>query len=249
MTALGENLSTDIHSRSTSTATPAPATLLAWDLPTRIAKWLLAALVGLAFVSKYYGDVGLVWHQWNGLAILVIIVFRLFWGVVGGSTARFAGFIYGPGRWIGYVAALLRGRAQHYLGHNPVGGWMVIALLAVVAAQALTGLFTSDDIIVYGPLTNLVSDATMARASALHGTIFQILLWLIGIHVAANIAYSVFGRDNLILAMLTGRKPAAPYADKAPATPGSVALALVCLIAAVGVVFGGIALAGGDPFP
>ena len=227
----------------------APSTLLAWDLPTRVAKWLLAVLVGLAFASKYYGDVGLVWHQWNGLAILVVIVFRLFWGLIGGSTARFAGFLYGPGRWIGYVASMLRGRAQHYLGHNPVGGWMVIALLAVVAAQGVSGLFSSDDIIVYGPLTNVVSDGTISRASALHGTFFQILLWLIGIHVAANIAYSVFGRDNLILAMLTGRKPAAPYADKAPATPGSMVLALACLIAAMGVVFGGIALAGGDPFP
>ena len=223
--------------------------MLAWDLPTRVAKWLLAALVGLAFASKYYGDVGLVWHQWNGLAILVILVFRLFWGVVGGSTARFASFLYRPGRGIGYLVALLRGRPQHYLGHSPIGGWIIIGLLALVGAQALTGLFTTDDIIVYGPLTNVVSDATMARASALHGTIFQILLWLIGIHIAANIAYSVFGRDNLILAMLTGRKPAASYADKAPATPGSIALALACLVAAIGVVFGGIALAGGDPFP
>ncbi len=223
--------------------------MLAWDLPTRVGKWLLAVLVGLAFASKYYGDVGLVWHQWNGLAILVIVVFRLFWGVVGGSTARFGQFVRGPGVGIGYLAGLLRGRAQHYLGHSPVGGWMVIALLAVVAAQGLTGLFTTDDIIVYGPLTNVVSDATIARASALHGTIFQILLWLIGIHVATNIAYSLLGRDNLILAMLTGRKPAAGYVDKAPATPGSVALALLCLVAAAGVVFGGIALAGGDPFP
>lgn len=246
MPTVKSNSSTVSTAAAVSTA---PATLLAWDLPTRIAKWLLAALVGLAFVSKYYGDVGLVWHQWNGLAILVVIVFRLFWGVVGGSTARFASFVYGPGRGIGYLVALLRGRPQHYLGHSPIGGWIIVALLALVGAQALTGLFTTDDIIVYGPLTNVVSDATMARASALHGTIFQILLWLIGIHVAANVAYSVFGRDNLILAMLSGRKPVASYIDKHPATPGSIALALVCLIAAIGVVFGGIALAGGNPFP
>lgn len=221
----------------------------AWDLPTRLAKWLLAALVGLAFASRYYGDAGLVWHQWNGLAILVVIVFRLLWGVVGGSTARFASFLRGPGAALGYLASLLRGRPQHYLGHNPLGGWMVMALLAVVAAQALTGLFTTDDIAVYGPMTAVVSDETIARASAWHQKIYPFLLGLIALHVAANVLYSLFGRDKLIAAMVTGRKPAGTYVDRARATPGSMALALVCLAIAIVIVFGAIALAGGDPFP
>ncbi len=226
-----------------------PARVLAWDLPTRLAKWLLAALVGLAFASKYYGDIGLVWHQWNGLAILVLVVFRLFWGIVGGSTARFAGFLRGPGAVVTYVASLLRGRPQHFLGHSPAGGWMVAALLALVAAQGLTGLFTSDDIVVYGPMTAVASDATIADASAWHQRLYPFLLALIGLHVAANLAYSLFGRDNLIAAMITGRKPAGSFVDRAPATPGAIGRALACLAAAIAVVFGGIALAGGDPFP
>lgn len=232
----------------------APATVLAWDLPTRLAKWLLAILVGLAFASRYWGDAGLVWHQWNGLAILVVLVFRLLWGVVGGTTARFAGFLRGPAAVLSYATAMLRGRPQHFLGHNPAGGWMVIALLVVVGVQALTGLFTTDDIAVYAPLTAVVSDETMARASAWHQQVYPVLLALIALHVVANIGYSLIGSDNLIRAMITGRKiaaqkPGGGFVDRAPATAGSVARALACLAAAVVVVFGGIALAGGDPFP
>ncbi|MBS9475671.1 cytochrome b/b6 domain-containing protein [Ancylobacter sp. VKM B-3255] len=229
--------------------TPAAASVLAWDLPTRLAKWLLAALVGLAFASKYYGDPAMVWHQWNGLAILVLVVFRLLWGVVGGSTARFAAFVRGPSALLGYVGGLLKGRPAHYLGHNPLGALVILGLLGLVAAQGLTGLFTTDDIIVYGPMTPVASDATMARASALHQQIYPFLLALIGLHVVANLAYSLFGRDNLVRAMITGRKPAAAYVDRAPATPGSVIAALTCLALAVAIVFGGIALAGGNPFP
>lgn len=228
---------------------PAPAEMLAWDLPTRLAKWGLAALVGLAFVSRYWGDAGFVWHQWNGLAILVVIVFRLLWGVVGGSTARFAGFVRGPAAGLRYVAGLVSGRPQHFLGHSPPGGWMVIALLALAAAQGVTGLFTSDDIIVYGPMTAVASEETIRSASAWHQRLYPYLLGLIGLHVAVNVAYSLFGRDNLIRAMIVGTKPAATYADRAPATPGGIARALACLALAVLVVFGGIALAGGDPFP
>ncbi|RTM00065.1 cytochrome B [Ancylobacter aquaticus] len=223
--------------------------MLAWDLPTRLAKWSLAALVGLAFASRYWGDEALVWHQWNGLAILVVIVFRLLWGLVGGSTARFAGFVSGPVGGLRYAMSLLKGRPPHFLGHNPLGGWMVLALLAIVAAQALTGLFTSDDIIVYGPMTAVVSDETIRSASAWHQWLYPFLLALIGLHVLANLAYSLFGRDNLIRAMITGTKPAASYADRAPATPGGVGRALACLALAILVVFGGIALAGGHPFP
>ena len=223
--------------------------MLAWDLPTRLAKWSLAALVGLAFASRYWGDEALVWHQWNGLAILVVVVFRLLWGLVGGSTARFAGFLAGPAAALGYAGRLLKGRPPHFLGHNPLGGWMVMALLAAVAAQGLTGLFTSDDIIVYGPMTSVVSDATIRSASGWHQRLYPFLLALIALHVLANVAYSLFGRDNLIRAMITGSKPAATYTDRAPATPGGVGLALGCLAVAALIVFGGIALAGGNPFP
>ncbi|MBS7538651.1 cytochrome b/b6 domain-containing protein [Ancylobacter lacus] len=230
-------------------AAAARPTTLAWDLPTRLSKWTLAVLVGLAFASRYYGDANLVWHMWNGLAILVVLVFRLLWGVVGGSTARFAGFVAGPRAVVGYVAGLLKGRPRHYLGHNPAGGWMVVALLVLVGAQAVTGLFTTDDIMIDGPMVRVAAGWVVERASVLHQDLFQYLLVLLGLHVAANLAYSLLGRDNLVLAMLSGRKPAGHYVDVASATPGSIARAIACLAMAVALVFGGIALAGGKPFP
>ncbi|MFK8250803.1 cytochrome b/b6 domain-containing protein [Ancylobacter terrae] len=224
-------------------------TVLAWDLPTRLAKWALVVLVGCAFLSKYYGDVGLVWHMWNGLAILVVVVFRLLWGLVGGSTARFAGFLRGPGAILAYVRGLASGRAPRFLGHNPAGGWVVVALLVLVGAQATSGLFLTDDIIVEAPLSTVVSGAVVRWAGWLHHNIYRVLLALIAVHVAANLAYSAFGKDNLILAMLSGRKRGGGYVDHGAARPGPVLLALACLAVAAGVVFGGIALAGGDPFP
>jgi len=227
----------------------APDTVLAWDLPTRLAKWSLVILVACAFASKYYGDVGLVWHMWNGLAILVVVVFRILWGFVGGSTARFTGFLSGPGAILAYARGLVRGGAARFLGHNPLGALMVIALLALVAGQALSGLFLTDDIIVEAPLSAVVSGAAVRRAAWLHHNIYPILLGFIAVHVVSNIAYSLFGKDNLILAMLTGRKPRAIYADRAAADGGSVVLALGCLGVSIAVVFGGIALAGGDPLP
>jgi cytochrome b len=191
----------------------------------------------------------LVWHQWNGLAILVVIVFRLLWSVVGGSTARFSTFLRGPSAMMAYASSLLRGRPQHFLGHNPLGGWVVAVLLAIIAVEAVTGLFTTDDIIVYGPMTAVVREKTVATASALHQKIYPVLLVLIGLHVLANILYSLFGKDNLILAMITGRKPESAFIDRAPATPGSVVAAVICLIVAVVIVFGCIKVAGGKPFP
>jgi len=223
----------------------APA-VIAWDLPTRIAKWLLVALVGLAFASRYYGDAMLVWHQWNGLAILVMIVFRLLWGLVGGGTARFATFLRGPSAMMSYASSLLRGRPQHFLGHNPLGGWVVAVLLVVIAVEAVCGLFTTDDIIVDGPLVAVVSHGTAAAVSALHQKIYPILLVLIVLHVLANILYSLFGQDNLILAMITGRKPKSTFVDSAPATAGSIMAAVICLFISVVIVFGGIVAAGGS---
>ncbi|MCB4770271.1 cytochrome b/b6 domain-containing protein [Ancylobacter sp. Lp-2] len=232
-----------------SGADTGPATVLAWDLPTRLAKWSLAALVGLAFASKYYGDVGLVWHMWNGLAILTVLVFRLLWGLVGGSTARFTGFLRGPFSALAYLRGLVTGRKVAYLGHNPLGGWMTIALLAAVAAQAVAGLYTTDDIMVDGPMVAAASSEAISLGSKLHQQIYPILLGLIGLHVVANLAYSLFGGDNLVKAMVTGRKPTRAYADRAAATPGSILAALGCLLLAAVIVFGGIALAGGNPFP
>lgn len=195
----------------------------AWDLPTRLFHWTLLALVVLAWVSFRFaenlGDPLLKWHRWNGLGILTLLVWRLAWGVFGSSTSRFATFVASPRAALVYAGALLAGNSRRYLGHNPLGGWMVMALLSVLAAQGMLGLFTVEhNDIAAGPLARLVGEAATKTASRWHHFVFDfVLLPLVAVHVAANIGYGIFKREPLIAAMITGRKPHAEYADGATA--------------------------------
>jgi cytochrome b len=229
------------------------ATVRAWDLPTRIFHWSLVLLILGAWLTYEYaeaiGDTTLVWHRIAGLAVLVLVAWRLLWGLVGSSTSRFTGFVRGPGAWISYARGLATGSAQRFLGHNPLGAMMVLALLAVVAAQAGFGLFAVDDNdLVGGPLYRLVGGDGNARATALHGSLFDnVLLPLVAIHVLANILYGLLKREPLIRAMITGRKPAEHYADAGEAEiVGSPLLrAALCLAVATVIVLGGILAIGG----
>lgn len=225
----------------------------AWDLPTRLFHWTLVLLIVSAWVSFEFaedlGDQTLVWHRANGLAILVLIVWRLLWGVWGSSTARFASFVHGAAAVLAYVRDLLSGRAARYLGHNPLGAIMVLALLATLAIQAGFGLFATDDNdLVGGPLYRLVDEAQNVRAARLHGFVFNVvLLPLVLLHIVVNTLYTVVKKEPLIPAMLTGRKPAAAYADASEATVFARPLprALLCLVAATAIVLGGILALGG----
>lgn len=220
---------------------------LAWDGPTRAFKWTLVALVFLGWATNKYGSAHVEWHVWNGCAVLILVVFRLLWGFFGGSTARFSHFLRWPGAVLRYFAGLARGEKRFYLGHNPAGAYMIVALLAVVAAQALTGLYSADQdrLIVSGPLARTVSDAAVDFAALWHHRIFDLLLVLVLLHVGANLAYTLLKGDNLIAAMITGRKPARAYADEPRAEPGSWRAALLCLAAATVLVLGGIFALGG----
>lgn len=218
----------------------------AWDGPTRLFHWLLVLLVVLAPVSHRFGGIELAWHKWNGLAILTLVVFRILWGFVGGDTARFAAFIRGPGAAITHGRALFSRTKPRYLGHNPLGGWMILALLAVLTGQALFGLYTTDDVLAEGFLAGRAGEDTVKWASVWHHRTFTILLVLVAVHVAVNLAYRWLAGENLITPMITGHKPAADYADLAAARPGSWGRAALCLAVAAGLVAGGISLAGGQ---
>ncbi len=225
----------------------------AWDLPTRLFHWTLLALIASAWFSYEFaekiGDETLVWHRANGLAILTLIVWRLLWGFVGSSTARFNQFLRAPGAIAAYAASLLKGRAARYLGHNPLGALMVVALLATVATIASFGLFATDDNdLVGGPLYRLVEESQNARAARLHALFFNfVLLPLTALHVAVNVGYALAKKEPLIRAMITGNKPDEPYADgrEAEIVSRPIWRALVCLIAAAVIVLGGILAAGG----
>ncbi len=122
----------------------------AWDLPTRLFHWALV----ITFAGSWYtAEQGMTeWHERLGLATLALLAFRLIWGFVGSGTARFAGFVRGPLAAWRYARETLAGRHPAYLGHNPLGGWSVLALLFAMAAQAGMGLFATDEILYEGPL-------------------------------------------------------------------------------------------------
>ncbi|AHB48530.1 nickel-dependent hydrogenase b-type cytochrome subunit [Hyphomicrobium nitrativorans NL23] len=230
----------------------AHASVPAWDLPTRAFHWTLLALIVWAWVSVSFaealGDTTLVYHRANGLAILTLIIWRILWGFAGSSTSRFAGFVQGPVTVASYASALLRGRAARYLGHNPMGGLMVLALLATVATIGSLGLFAVDDNdLVGGPLYRLVGESQNVRLTRLHDQVFyNALLPLVMLHIAVNSLYTLVKKDPLIQAMVTGRKPAMEYADAPRAGLASVGRALIVLAIAATIVLGGILALGGS---
>ncbi len=232
------------------TAKPDAPLVAAWDLPTRLFHWTLVLLIILAWVSRKWGDAGLVWHTWNGYAILVLIVWRVIWGFTGSSTARFQAFFYWPWTAASYGIDFALRRPRHFLGHNPLGGSVVFMMLGLVGLQATLGLFSYDDhdSLAGGPLAGKVGDAAWAFATKWHIRVFDLILVVIALHIAANILYIVWKGENLVRPMITGKKPAIGYEDQAEARLESAGRALVCLIAAVFLVFGAIMTFGGKVF-
>src|SRR5687768_6923270 len=113
----------------------------AWDAPVRLFHWALAALVVFSYVTGKLGGGWMAWHMKSGYCILTLLLFRLAWGFLGGTTARFAGFLRGPRAAVEHVRAIASRRLAARAGHNPLGGWMVVAMLAALLTQATAGLF------------------------------------------------------------------------------------------------------------
>lgn len=178
--------------------------ILVWDLPVRLFHWLLVLCIAGAWITgeKEAFD----WHMRFGYAVLALVLFRLIWGVVGSETARFARFVRGPAAIRDHLAELRApGRMAPHVGHNALGALAVIALLAIVGLQATSGLFTSDGILVDGPLVAHVSGATASLMRSIHLNNFNLLLGLVGLHVAAILAYAGWKRLDLVRPMVTGR--------------------------------------------
>ena len=208
-----------------------------WDLPVRLVHWLLAALIAFSWWSVHHHHTD--WHIWSGCAILTLLLFRILWGFVGSSTARFSGFVRGPSA----VAAYWRGR-WNGIGHNPVGALSVIALLAAVAVQVGLGLVSEDeDGIFMGPLAGLVSTETSDKARDLHELWFNVILALVALHLLAIAYYRLRGR-KLTLPMITGRAELPDGTE--PMRPGKWWMALICLGIAMG--FTRWIIAGAPPF-
>lgn len=177
-----------------------------WDLPTRLFHWSLLALVAFQWLSGEFKDELLEFHLLGGYAILALVGFRLLWGFAGNPYARFGNFLCGVGPTLEYARKLRANTTPRYLGHNPLGGWMILALLAMLALQGLTGLFASDEVMGGGPLRHLVSEQQGEILTELHEGSFNVLLALVVVHVASIVAHRKFKGEDLVRPMLTGYK-------------------------------------------
>lgn len=180
--------------------------VLVWDLPTRLFHWTLASLVAFSWWSGEQGGPWLEWHFWSGYGVLSLVLFRIAWGLVGSTTARFANFVKGPRASIDHIRELLGPNAPHDLGHNPVGGWMIVVMLAVLLTQASLGLFADDKLLQVGPLNHLLPPSLGSRLTTFHNWGGKVVLWLVIVHVAAVGVYLLWKRQNLVGPMLSGYK-------------------------------------------
>lgn len=197
-----------------------------WDLPTRIFHWSLAILVLAAFVSGKIGGNAMDWHGKFGLTILGLLTFRLVWGIVGSTYARFASFFPTPAS----VLAYLRGQWQG-VGHNPLGALSVFGLLGLLAFQVASGLFSNDDIAFRGPLYDLIGKALSDRLTGLHKLSVNALIALVVLHLAAILYYTRVRKDNLLKPMLTGWREVAPGQGTSATGGGPIAFVIALLIA------------------
>jgi len=176
-------------------------TIHIWDLPHRLFHWLLAASVTASYITAKIGGALIDWHGRLGLFILGLLVFRIVWGFIGSTHSRFVTFFPTFSRLVAY----LKGRWQG-IGHNPLGGLSVIALLATLAVQVGTGLFANDDIAFEGPLFDFVDKSFSDQLTGWHNTVFDFLLALVVLHLVAIIFYRGVKKNNLVVPMLTGKK-------------------------------------------
>jgi cytochrome b len=183
---------------NTASASPAerPRRILVWDAPVRVFHWLLAASFAVAWLTSESERWQLV-HVTAGYTMAGLVAFRIVWGLVGTRHARFTDFVRSPWSAIGYLVSLTGPRPQHHAGHNPAGGLAILALLALAALTALTGWANYQEL-----AGHWMEDV--------HEVLAGTMLGLVVLHVAAVVASSLLHGENLVAAMIHGRKPVPP---------------------------------------
>lgn len=188
-------------------------TISVWDIPVRLFHWSLATSILMSFITAQIGGNAMEWHKRIGYFVIGLIIFRVVWGFVGSYHARFKNFVYAPATVINYAKNLFKKDSAHYVGHNPMGGLSVVALIASVGLQTVTGLFSNDDILLEGPYASMVSKAFSDQMTRLHQLNSDLILILVGLHLSAIVFYAMFKKEQLIEAMLTGKKDIDPSID------------------------------------
>jgi cytochrome b len=173
-----------------------PARTLVWDAPVRVFHWLMVASFAVAWLTSDSERWQLV-HVTAGYTMAGLVAFRVLWGLVGTRHARFTDFVRSPWTALDYLVSLADRRPQHHAGHNPAGGLAILALLALAALTAATGWANYDELAGHW-------------MEEVHEVLADTMLGLVVVHVAAVILGSVLHRENLVAAMIHGRKPVPP---------------------------------------
>lgn len=185
-----------------------------WDLPTRLSHWALVVLLLIQFASGLFGLLSMQVHLWGGYALLVVLLFRVLWGLCGSDSARFTHFLRGPRTTLGYLRRLPEPGPAYWPGHNPVGAWSILLLLGLSLAQSFTGLFAREYGGVAGALADRAGRELSRNMNELHQWLYWLLLLWILIHVGAALFHLLHKRENLIVPIFShGRLPL-------PADPG-----------------------------
>lgn len=182
------------HAETRAAPQAARRGILVWDAPTRVFHWLLALCFAGAYLTAESESLRLV-HVTLGYTMAGLIVFRVFWGLAGSRYARFANFVRGPSAALRYLRSLVSSKPEHHVGHNPAGALAILALLGAGALLVATGWATYNDI---------------GWAEDVHEGVANAMLALVGVHVAAVLASSWLHRENLVGAMIDGRKAGSP---------------------------------------
>lgn len=210
-----------------------------WDLPTRLFHWTLVTTVTTALITGFIAPewwMGL--HAAAGYLLVVLIVFRIVWGIYGSEYSRIASFAYPPRQVADYLKGVLMLRPEHHIGHNPAGAMMIFALMAALTLLTVTGLMVLGGEEGQGPLQSVVTYKTGSAAKDVHSILSYLLLLMIGGHLAGVLVESLLMKDNLVRAMITGKKriaddePHPAHRDARPKKAAAVIAAVVVLAGA-----------------
>jgi cytochrome b len=205
---------------------------LIWEWPLRVWHWLLAGAVVTSLVTGLSGDIGWMdWHLRSGYAVCGLLLFRLLWGFSGGLYSRFGTYRTSVGALLAFVRRQPAASGTPADAHTAPGVLLVWFMLGVLLVQALTGLATSDDIFVEGPLVRHLPEDLVGLAGTVHHRVYYLVLAALAAHLGAHVVYGL-ARDPLPLAMFRGRKRV-PAALQDTPQHGARALLLAVLVAAL----------------
>jgi len=219
-----------------------------WDLPLRMFHWLLVLNIAASWYTAENGEeylnVGarafayIEIHFFLGYLALALVTFRIIWGFVGPKHARFSNFLAGPKKFFAYAGTVLRRDAKPSIGHNPLGGWMVVLMLAMIGSQAFTGLFMIDNSDIYPALYHgSISSELGSAFGRFHHINFDVLLWVVSLHVLAIMFYAFYKRQNLVHPMITGKKLAAVVPEKEAIQSSQLLKALIVALVCAGGIY------------